>query len=121
MHITITGVHIEITDAMREYVNERLGALKKYVSYGDTTMHLAVELSKTTAHHTHGDVFQVEVHAHRKGKPFTAKAVGNDLYAAVDEVRDILAREFTEHKDKQISLFKRGAHRLKKLLRLQND
>lgn len=121
MHITITGVHIEITDAIRDYVNEKLGALAKYAKKGEANMHVAVELSKTTAHHVHGDIFQVEAHAHSKGKTFNVKAINSDLYAAVDEVRDILARQYTEHKDKQMSLFKRGAYRLKKLLRLQRD
>ena len=121
MHITITGVHIEITDAIREYVNTRLSSLDKYSVKGDTSATISVELSKTSAHHSHGDVFQVEAQAHVKGMSFNVKAVREDLYSAIDEIRDMLAREFTEQKDKRISLFKKGAHKLKKLLKFQND
>ena len=119
MHIIITGVHIEITDAIREYVNTRLSSLNKYSSKNDTSAKLSVELSKTTAHHAHGDVFQVVVQAHIKGSNVNVKAVREDLYSAIDEVKDMLARELTEEKDKRISLFKKGAHKLKKLLKFQ--
>ncbi len=120
MHITITGVHLEITEAIREYVNTRMSSLNKY-SHNDNGAKVSVELTKTTAHHSHGDVFQVEVHAHIRGTSVNVKAVRDDLYSAIDEVRDMLARELTEEKDKKISLFKKGAHRLKKLLKFQND
>jgi putative sigma-54 modulation protein len=121
MHITITGVHIDITDAIREYVNERLGSLSKYVHKGDTSATINVELSRTTAHHAHGDVFQAEAQVHVKGVFVNVKVVKDDLYAAIDEVRDMVARELTQQKDKRISVFKRGAQRLKKLLKFQNE
>jgi putative sigma-54 modulation protein len=121
MHITITGIHIEITDAIREYVNTRISSLSKYSVKGDTSATVAVEVSKTTAHHTHGDVFQAEAQAHIKGKNIHVRAVKDDLYSAIDEVKDMLARELTEEKDRRISLFKKGAHKLKKLLKFQQD
>jgi putative sigma-54 modulation protein len=121
MHITITGVHIEVTEALREYVNNRLSPLSKYASKGDTSGMIAVELSKTTAHHTHGDVFQVEAQAKIKGANVNVRSVQDDLYNAIDEVRDMLARELTEEKDRRISLFKKGAQKIKKLLKFQTD
>jgi putative sigma-54 modulation protein len=121
MHITITGIHIEITDAIREYVNTRLASLDKYAVKGDTSAAVSVELSKTSSHHNHGEVFQVVAQAHVKGTSFNVKTVREDLYSAIYEIIDMLARELTEQKDKRISLFKRGAHKLKKLLKFQND
>lgn len=121
MHITITGVHLEVTDAIREYVNTRISSLNKYSSKNDDSAKVAIQLSKTTAHHSHGDVFQVEAQAHINGTSVNVRSVKEDLYSAIDDVRDMLARELTEQKDKKISLFKKGAHRLKKLLKFQND
>jgi putative sigma-54 modulation protein len=121
MHITITGVHLEITEAIREYVNNRISSLNKYSTQHGGSAKVAVELSKTTAHHSHGDVFQVEAQAHINGTSVNVRSVKDDLYSAIDEVRDMLARELTEEKDKKISLFKKGAHKLKKLLKFQND
>lgn len=121
MHITITGIHIEITDAIRDYVETRISSLTKYGTKGDSSATVAVEVSKTTAHHVHGEVFQAEAQAHFKGRNVHVQAVREDLYSAIDEVRDMLAREFTEEKDKRISLFKKGAHRIKKLLKFQQD
>ena len=118
MHITITGVHIEITHAIREYVEERMNALSKYANKEKGVMRISVELSKTSGHHVHGDVYQVEVQAERSGLHINIKAIKNDLYAAIDEARDKLAREITERKDKEMSLFKRGAQRIKRILKV---
>lgn len=122
MHITITGVHIEITEAIREYAHDRFNALAKYAPKGEHTSNaLSFEITKTTAHHTHGDIFQAEARMHVKGKELHVRTVGADVYALIDETRDKLTRELTEYKDKQLSVFKRGAYKIKKLLRLQKD
>ena len=120
MNIKITGVHLVITDAIKDYVNDRLGSLSKY-SKESGGMRIDVELCKTTAHHNNGDVFQAEAHAHHMGEIINVKSVRDDLYAAIDELKDMLAREFTEKKDKKLSIFKRTARRIKKLLKLQTD
>ena len=118
MHITIQGVHIDVTDAMRDYVNERIGSLGKYVQNKEGAT-VRVDISKTTGHHAHGEFFQVEAIARVKGKDFVVKSVREDVYAAIDEVKDMLSRDLTTYKDKQFSLFKRGAQRIKKLLRFE--
>lgn len=116
MHITLSGVHIEITDALRDYTNEKMSVLNKYVK-DDTSAKLAVDLSKTTTHHNHGDIFQAEAKIHIRGKEVTLKSTQDDLYKSIDVLKDMLVRELSQHKDKQNSLFKRGAHKLKELMR----
>lgn len=117
MHITITGVHLEITSAINDYVEEKIKSLNKFVRSDDTSAMAEITLTKTTEHHSHGDMFQAEARLHISGKTLTGKTVEDDLYKAIDALKDTLARELSEHKDKRISIIRRGAHKIKSLLR----
>ena len=121
MHIIITGVHMEVTEAIRAYALDKMKTLEKYISKDDTSAKLAVELSKTTNHHQHGDIFQAEAQLHIRGKETTLKTTEDDLYKAIDVLKDMLARELTTHKDKERSLFRRGAHKIKSLFKIVRD
>jgi putative sigma-54 modulation protein len=117
MHIIITSVHMEMTDAIREYTLEKMKTLEKYVPAGDTSGKLTVELSRTTARHAHGDVFQAEGILHVRGKETTVRTTQDDLYKAIDLLKDMLVRELAQHKDKERSVFRRSAHKVKALFK----
>jgi putative sigma-54 modulation protein len=121
MHTIITGVHMEITDAIRSYAQEKMDTLRKYVPDGDTSGKLTVELSKTTNHHTHGNIYQAEGILHLRGKESVVRTTQDDLYKAIDVLKDMLVREVAQHKDKERSIFRRGAHRVKALLKRLTD
>lgn len=121
MHITITGVRLEITEAIRNYTMEKMGSLEKYVPKGDSSATMQVELSKTTHHHTNGDVFQAEATVHVRGSDFTMRSTQDDLYKAIDLLKDMLTREMATHKDKERSILRRGAYRVKQLLKRLKD
>lgn len=117
MHIIITGVHMEMTSAIREYALEKMGTLEKFVPKDDSGAKLSLELSKTTNHHTHGSFFQAEAKMVIKGKQTTLRTTQDDLYKAIDILKDMLSRELSQNKDKERSLFKKGAHRVKALFK----
>ncbi|MDB5260229.1 MAG: Ribosomal protein S30Ae/sigma 54 modulation protein [Candidatus Nomurabacteria bacterium] len=117
MHIIITGVHMEMTEAIRAYTLEKMKSLEKYVPHDDTSAKLAVELSKTSNHHVNGQFFQAEAQLHIRGKDRTVRTTQDDLYKAIDVLKDMLARELATHKDKERSIFRRSAHRVKQLLK----
>lgn len=121
MHKIITGVHVEVTDAIRDYALEKLESIEKYIPDDDTSGKITVELSKTTAHHSHGDVFQAEAQLHLRGKDIVVKAVEDDLYKAIDVLKDMLSRELSSFKDKERSIFRRSAHKVKNLLKRLRD
>ena len=117
MHIIITGKHMEMTGAIREYTLERMRALEKLVPKDDTSAKLEVELAKTTNHHNHGDIFQAEATLHIRGKESALSSTESDLYKAIDVLKDMLARELSTYKDKERSVFRRSAHKVKLLLK----
>ncbi len=117
MHIILTGVHMEITDAIRKYTLEKMSSLDKLVSRDDTSAKLSVELSKASNHHVNGQIFQAEAVLHLRGKDTALKTTQDDLYKAIDVLKDMLTREMAQHKDKERSIVRRSAHKIKALFR----
>lgn len=117
MHIIITGVHMEMTDAIREYTLEKMGNLEKLVAKDDSSAKLTVELSKTSNHHAHGNVFKAEGILHIRGKETALHTTQDDLYKAIDVLKDMLTRELAQYKDKERSIVRRGAHKVKALFK----
>lgn len=108
---------MEMTDAIRNYTLEKMKTLEKYVPKGDTSGKLTVELSRTTTHHVHGDVFEAEGILHIRGKETTVRTTQDDLYKAIDLLKDMLVRDLAQHKDKERSIVRRGAHKVKALFK----
>lgn len=117
MHIIITAVHMEMTDAIRKYSFEKMNTLEKFILKDDTSAKLSIELSKTTNHHTHGDFFQAEAQMHICGKTITLRTTQDDLYKAIDILKDMLAREISSYKDKERSVFRKGGFKLKEMFK----
>jgi putative sigma-54 modulation protein len=115
MQISIKATNIDLTPALRDYTEKRLNNLSKFTG-GEPT--LSVEIGKTTAHHKQGDVFLAEVSLVTPlGKQYFASSSRSDLYEAIDDVRNEMMRELTSDKKKRDSLFRRGARKIKGMLR----
>lgn len=108
---------MEMTSAIRDYTLERMRTLSKFLPKDDTSAKLEIELSKTTNHHQNGDIFQAEARLHVRGKETALTSTENDLYKAIDVLKDMLARDMSTFKDKERSVFRRGAHKVKSLLK----
>ncbi len=92
MEIKVTGRHLEITEAIREYAENKAGKLPRYF---DRT-----KVAEIIAERIH-DQFEVEMIAHvDRADPFVAHAKGHDLYACIDELVSKMERQLTDHKDK---------------------
>lgn len=78
---------------------------------------MQVEVGKTTNHHKNGEVYKAEIDIRVGGKKFFAESSNEDLYSAIDEAREAVVRELTHNKDRDQTLFKRGAISVKKMLK----
>ncbi len=116
MKIDLKTTNFEITLSIKTYVQEKLDALDKFLP-NDESIFADVELAKTTKHHQKGDIFKAEVNLKVPGRLIRAVAEKWDLHVAIDAVKDELQREITMNKEKKLSLYRRGARLLKKLLR----
>lgn len=113
----VKATGLELTPAIKSYVEEKLLQVEKLVDISTGGVRAEVEVGKTTDHHRHGDIFKAEFNLQVNGSQFRSEVTGADLYAALDEAKDELVRQITSQKDKNQTLFRRGARRLKNLLR----
>lgn len=114
MNIIIKGTHLEITEAIDSYVTKRFEGINKFLS---ENAQVKVELLRTTNHHKSGDVFKAEVNVNNNGDQTYTAEEAEDLYAAIDAVRDETVRMLTSKKGKKESLWKRGTQKIKSMLR----
>lgn len=118
MQIKIKATNIELTSAISAYVEEKINSVEKFtVPHEQEEVLAEVEIGKTTRHHNAGDFFVAEVNMHVRGKNFRAVSEKEDLYAAIDDVRNELVRELNSDKGKERTLVRRGANMIKNLLR----
>jgi putative sigma-54 modulation protein len=91
MQLTISGHHLEITDAIREYVNTKFAKLERhYEQITSTSVILTVEKLSQNA----------EATVHVSGAELFANAQHEDLYAAIDSLTDKLDRQLIKYKEK---------------------
>lgn len=91
MNLTITGHHLDVTPALRGYVEDKLmRATQHFDNVIDVTVILSVEKLQQKA----------EANVHVSGKDIYAEAIDADLYAAIDALSDRLDRQILKHKEK---------------------
>ena len=110
---------MELTAAIQLYVEKKFNLFHKLVAKQEAkdAVLAKVELGRTSKHHHSGEMFKAEAHMKVGKNAFNASATKEDLYAAIDEVKDELEREITSKKDRTITLKTRGARKIKKILK----
>ncbi|MTH45670.1 ribosome hibernation promoting factor [Intestinirhabdus alba] len=91
MQLNITGNNVEITAALRDFLNIKFARLEHYF---DRINQVYVVLKVEKLSHI------AEATLHVNGGEIHAGAEGQDMYAAIDVLIDKLARQLTKHKDK---------------------
>ncbi len=100
MRITkINGTNLELTQAIKDYVEKRVFKLEKFTS-GFEPCDVAVDVGKTTAGQQKGKIFRAELNLNVPGTLLRAEEVEEDLYAAIDGAVDSLVRQVKGYKDK---------------------
>lgn len=91
MNLNISGHHLEVTPAIRDYVAEKLERVKRHFDQViDAKVIMQVEKL----------VHKVEVNLHVSGRDFHAHAEDGSMYAAIDMMADKLDRQIVKHKEK---------------------
>jgi putative sigma-54 modulation protein len=91
MNLNLTGNHLDITPALRDYVVAKLDRITRHFDHViDVNVVLAVDKLR----------HKVEVNLHTRGKDIHCEAIEADMYAAVDALIDKLDRQVVKHKEK---------------------
>ena len=107
----LKGTGIELTDAIKQYVEEKFGGMTKFF---DNIQSADIDIGMRSQHHHKGKIFYAEINAHVPGKDIRIVKDSEDLYKAIDQVRDHLKNELKEFKEKL-------RHKDKKKLRGQKE
>lgn len=91
MQINITGHHVELTEALTEYVHNKFGKLERHFdNITNVQVTLSVEKQRQKA----------EADLHVAGGQIFATNENEDMYAAIDGLIDKLDRQIIKHKEK---------------------
>jgi putative sigma-54 modulation protein len=91
MNIDITGHGVEVTPALRDYVNEKLGRIVRHFEQLIST-HVVMHLDKNS--------HWIEATITASHKKFHAESSASDMYAAIDLLADKLDVQVRKHKEK---------------------
>ena len=96
MNLTISGHHLDVTQAIREYVQAKLERITRHF---DQVIDIAVIL--TVDNLTEKEKRQkAEINLRLAGKTVYVESSSQDLYASIDTLMDKLDRQVMKYKDK---------------------
>lgn len=92
MNLNLSGHHLDITPAIRDYVANKLVRVTRHFDHViDVNVVLSVDKLRQ----------QVTANLHIRGKDIHAECVESDMYAAIDALADKLDRQVLKHKEKR--------------------
>ena len=93
MNLQLSGHHLDLTPAIRSYVNDKLNRISRHF---DHVIDVSVILSVSKLDH------KVEATVHVRGKDMHVECIDTDMYAAIDGLADKLDRQILKHKEKSV-------------------
>lgn len=92
MQIDLTGHHVDLTDPLRNYVNEKFERLERHFDHV-TDVHVILSVEKLR--------HKAEATMLITGGKLFADSTKEDMYAAIDGLTDKLDRQIKKHKEKR--------------------
>ncbi|MEK7114493.1 MAG: ribosome-associated translation inhibitor RaiA [Patescibacteria group bacterium] len=104
MKINIKATNLDLTPAIHEYIEEKIGSLDRFLKRFEVKSEIEVfiEIARATKHHRHGNVLYAEATASLGKKILRAEHFDWDIRVAIDKVRDKLQQEIKKYKEKKI-------------------
>jgi len=91
MRITISGKNIEVTEGLKQAVQDKLSKLERYFTpETDILVTLSVEKERQ----------KIEVTIPVKGNIIRSEQVSNDMYVSIDLVEEVIERQLKKYKNK---------------------
>jgi len=96
MQVSVTGHHVDVTDSLRNHVEEKISKLKRHFD-NVTDVHVILTVEKLEQ--------KAEATVQVSGAKLFAEDTKEDMYQAIDSMVDKLDRQIIKHKEKT------GSHR----------
>ncbi|MBN2211574.1 MAG: ribosome-associated translation inhibitor RaiA [Sedimentisphaerales bacterium] len=92
MNITLTGRHMDITDALRSYADKKLDRLRRMAQ---RVSEIEVILSDENQKHRCEIILRID-----NAPPMVVHETGDDMYACLDGAVDKIERQLARHKER---------------------
>ncbi len=102
MQVNLSGHHVEITSALKDYLNNKLARLERHF---ESVTSIKCVLTVEKLRH------KAEAKVNVTGGTLFAEAVEDDMYAAIDGLVDKLDRQIVKHKEKLTDHHARDSHK----------
>jgi putative sigma-54 modulation protein len=99
MQIQIKATKIELTDAIRDYVQKKADMLEKYIG-SLPVINCHFEVGQAVGGQQSGEIFRAEMNLDLNGELLRIEKTEKDLYKAIDKVKDHMEREIIKFKEK---------------------
>lgn len=101
MHMTINirATGMDLTPAIRQYAEEKFGALEKFAS---DILQIDLTIGMGTNHHQKGDIFTCAANVEVTGEVLRVEREAEDLYKAIDKVKDHLRETLAQRKERMM-------------------
>ena len=100
MRFIITGRNIEVTEGLRNAVQEKIGKLEHYFT-PDTEIHVTLSVEK--------DRQKIEVTIPLKGTIIRSEQTSTDMYVSIDLVEEIIERQHRRYKTRIVDKKQAGS------------
>ena len=120
-NLSILCKDFDLTEAISSHATEKLSLLHKYLPEQAATAKFDLRLGKTTNHHHNGKIFYAEVSIKTPEKNFGALVEAEDIYAAIDILKDDIAHNIAHYKDKTQTKNIKSARQFKQELHTTAD
>ena len=97
MKINIQAIGMDITDSIKKYTEDKINDLPTYF---ENIIGVDAHVGVLSQHHNKGKIFFAEFILQVPGKNITVKKEAEDLYKAIDKVKDHLRVELEKLKGK---------------------
>jgi len=102
MNIDLTGHQLDITPALRSYVDGKFERIERHI---DNVINAHVTLDVEKLDH------KAEATLNVAGKALHAEAVAHNMYAAIDSLTDKLDRLVTKHRERTLDHHRKDAQK----------
>lgn len=110
MQIKIESLTFEITPAIRNLIEKKIGSLKRLLTRfeGKSDLVVNVRILKTTFHHRHGEIFKTSLSLNIGKHTIVAEEEDADWRVSLEKAKDKMKRNIESYKEKEIQKLRKS-------------
>jgi len=105
MKVNIKSTNLDLTPEIKKAIEEKIATLDKFIPHIDGSLEAFFEVAVETRHHKKGKIYYAEANIKVPGRILRSEARDENIYKAINAVKDELQAILKKHKEKQLPNF----------------